>query len=280
MKSRNILYIVITIICVISIIIAVYYQIFGNDTKPSIITNNIGDAQINNNEDIDLELIKSEFNSLFTNELNTQGNTVTGIEKLNDNREVIYPAYNIKEEKEDKYSVDINLPVFNVKGTVASEFNQMTQAIFANKASEVLNNPEFYTIYNVDYIAYINDNILSLVIKSTLKEGANAQRVIVQTYNYDLQTGQKANLNSILESKTVNKQEINQKIERQVSYAATQAELISQATSQAVYKRDLNNAMYLIDNVNSFFIGEGGKIYIVYAYGNSNFTSEIDIIEI
>jgi len=156
----------------------------------------------------------------------------------------------------------------------------MTQAIFANKASEVLNNPEFYTIYNVDYIAYINDNILSLVIKSTLKEGANAQRVIVQTYNYDLQTGQKANLNSILESKTVNKQEINQKIERQVSYAATQAELISQATSQAVYKRDLNNAMYLIDNVNSFFIGEGGKIYIVYAYGNSNFTSEIDIIEI
>lgn len=46
----------------------------------------------------------------------------------------------------------------------------MTQSIFANKASEILNNK--YTekvIYSVDYISYVNDNILSLVIKSTLK---------------------------------------------------------------------------------------------------------------
>ena len=65
-----------------------------------------------------------------------------------------------------------------------------------------------------------------------------------------------------------------------MSYAASQAELISQVTSQTVYKRDLNNAMYLIDNVDNFFVGKDGKIYIIYAYGNSNFTSEIDIIEI
>lgn len=280
MKSRNILYIVISIICVISIIIAVYYQIFGNDERPSTVTNNIGNTQIDNSEEIDLEQIKNEFNSIFTNELNTQGNEIAGIEKLNADKELIYPAYTIKEEKEGKYSVNINLPVFNIKGETASEFNQTTQTIFANKASEVLNNSKFYTIYNVEYVSYINENILSLVIKSTLKEGANAQRVIVQTYNYDLQTGEKANLKDIIENKGIDKEQINKKIEKQVSYAEAQAELISQVTSQTVYKRDLNNAMYLIDNVDSFFIGEDGKIYLVYAYGNSNFTSEIDIIEI
>lgn len=278
MNSRNILYIVLSIVCVIAIVIAVYYQIFGNDVKPSIVTNNISNIQIDNSEEIDLEQIKNEFNKLFNNKLNTQGNEITGIEKLNADKELIYTAYTIKEEKEEKYSVNINLPVFNIKGTIASEFNQTTQTIFANKASEVLSGTEFYTIYNIEYVAYINENILSLVIKSTLKEGANAQRVIVQTYNYDLKTGEKASLKDILESKAIDKDEINKKIEKQVSYAANQAELISQVTSQTVYKRDLNNAMYLVDNVDSFFLGEDGEIYIVYAYGNSNFTSEIDII--
>lgn len=280
MKSRNVLYIVITIICVISIVIAVYYQIFGNDERPNDIGNDTGNTQINNNEEIDLEKIKNEFNNLFTNTLNTQGNEVTDIKKVYEDKELIYSIYTIKEEKEDKYDINLNLPVFNIKSTTASEYNGLTQKIFVDKANEIFKGTEFYTIYNVEYVAYINENVLSLVIKSTLKEGANAQRVIVQTYNYDLQTGEKADLKDILEIKKINKNEINKKIEKQVSYAAAQAELISQVTSQTVYKRDLNNAMYLIDNVNSFFIGEEGKIYIVYAYGNSNFTSEIDIIEI
>lgn len=279
MKSRNILYIVITIICVIAIVMAVYYQIFGNDENPSI-GNNVGNTQVNNPDEIDLEKIKNEFNNIFTNTLNTQGNEVKDIEKRYSDKEIVYSIYTIKEEKEDKYSVNLNLPLINIKTKTANELNQITQKVFVNKANEILEDTEFYTIYNVEYAAYINENILSLVIKSTLKEGTNAQRVIVQTYNYDLETGEKANLKDILENKQVNKDEINRKIEKQVSYAAAQAELISQATSQTVYKRDLNNAMYLIDNVNSFFIGEDGKIYIVYAYGNSNFTSEIDIIEI
>lgn len=280
MKSRNVLYIVITIICVIAIVVAVYYQIFGNDERPNNIGNNNGNTQINNSDEIDLEKIKNEFNNLFTNTLNTQGNEITDIKKVYEDKELIYSIYTIKEEKEDKYNINLNLPVFNIKSTTASEYNSLTQKIFVDKANEIFKGTEFYTIYNVEYAAYINESILSLVIKSTLKEGANAQRVIVQTYNYDLQTGEKADLKDILESKQVNKDEINKKIERQVSYAAAQAELISQVTSQTVYKRDLNNAMYLIDNVNNFFIGEEGKIYIVYAYGNSNFTSEIDIIEI
>ena len=69
----------------------------------------------------------------------------------------------------------------------------------------------------------------------------------------------------------------------QVNEANEQAEAISQAlaaTGQSVYKRDINNAMYVTDNVNHFFVGPDGQIYIIYPYGNANFTSEIDIIKI
>ena len=56
--------------------------------------------------------------------------------------------------------------------------------------------------------------------------------------------------------------------------------MISEATGQIVYKRDLNNAMYLTENATNFFLGKDGQIYIVYAYGNNNVTSEIDIIKL
>ena len=79
-----------------------------------------------------------------------------------------------------------------------AEFNRTTQAIFADKANDVLSKSDKYTIYNVEYVAYLNENILSLVIKSTLKEGDSAQRIIVQTYNYDIETGKKLTLNEVL----------------------------------------------------------------------------------
>lgn len=285
MNKRNLLYITISIICVIAIIMAVYYQIFNKTQNRNVINDeNIIDEEQGENKQ-DLEQIKAEFDSLFNNTFDDQGYDITKIKKIEgfEDKDIIYAAYNIKEEKENQYNVDINLPVFNVNGEVSQEFNSITQSIFANKAGEILTNTEKYTIYGVDYIAYLNENILSLVIKSTLKEGNNPQRVIVQTYNYDIITGKKVSLNEILEQKQIDSKIVNQKIEEIVTEANKQAEALSNAlsaTGQAVYKRDLNNAMYVADNVNYFFIGLDGQIYILYPYGNSNYTSEIDIIKI
>lgn len=61
---------------------------------------------------------------------------------------------------------------------MASEFNATTQSIFANKAGNVLSNSQSYTIYDVEYVGYLNENILSLVIKSTLKEGNNLKELL------------------------------------------------------------------------------------------------------
>ena len=284
MKKRNILYIVIAAICVIAIIVGVYAQVFGDKPKQNTIKNEV----INTGDDdtaTDPEVLKQEFTSLFNNSFDDQGYDKTSIKKLAgyEEQDVIYAVYRIKEEKDEKYSVNINIPVFNVDGEVASEFNATTQSIFANKAGNVLSNSQSYTIYDVEYVGYLNENVLSLVIKSTLKEGNNPQRIIVQTYNYDITTGKKLTLNEVLEAKGISEKEVNKKIERQVTEANKNAEALSEALAgagQTVYKRDVNNAMYVTDNVNHFFVGLDGQIYIVYPYGNSNFTSEMDIIKV
>ena len=45
-----------------------------------------------------------------------------------------------------------------------------------------------------------------------------------------------------------------------------------------VYIRDLTSDIYTVDNANGYFLGPDGKLYIVYAYGNGEYTSKMDII--
>ena len=42
--------------------------------------------------------------------------------------------------------------------------------------------------------------------------------------------------------------------------------------------RDVNADKYKIENAEEFFIGEKGYLYVVYPYGNNEFTSEMDVI--
>ena len=45
-----------------------------------------------------------------------------------------------------------------------------------------------------------------------------------------------------------------------------------------IYKRNVEDDMYKIENSDNYFLGPQGEIYIIYAYGNMNFTSERDIV--
>ena len=281
MDKRNIMYISISVICVLAIILGVYYQIFAdkvvNENDLNEIENTVGETDADDPNDL-----IDEFNALFDNKFHAQGYSTDQITKIKglESKDFIYPAYDIKKEDKELYSIDIKLPVFNVAGDIPTEFNNRTQSIFANKASTILTTASKYTIYNIEYVAYLNENILTLVIKATLKEGNSAQRTIVQAYNYDILSKTKVTLNDVLEDRGIDKKDVNKKIDTQVKEAARQAQLISEATGQVVYKRDLTNAMYLTENVTNFFLGEDGQIYIIYAYGNNNVTSEIDIIKI
>ena len=279
-KNRMIIFILIGGFCVLAIIAAIYAQFVATDyddigDEPTI---NVGN---NNNTGVEREKnqdeIKTQFNGLFTNTVNAGDYDLSTVDKLYDDRDIVYSAYTINESN-DNYEINVNLHVVNIAGDVVSEFNGITQELFADKAAEVMNSVNAYkTIYNVDYAVFINNGILSVAIKSLLKEGNNPQRTIVQTYNYDLQTGERVEIGRILSNLGLTTDEVQNKIREIVTEAADAANILEQS-GYSVFKRNLEDAMYNMNNLSTYMLGPSNELYIIFAYGNKNFTSEMDIV--
>lgn len=276
MKNQKLIFILLGAFCVLALIAGIYAQFFVGSSNNNNIQN--PDNSINNEiKPKTQEEIKSQLNSLFTNEIISNDYDETNLQKRDASKGIVYSAYDIQKQ-EGNYELDVHLPVININDSVATDFNKMTQSIFANKASEILNNK--YTekvIYSVDYISYVNDNILSLVIKSTLKQGNNPQRVIVQAYNYNLETGEKVQLVDVLAKRNIIQSDCQNKIHEIVTKAQEEAQVLVQS-GYTVYNRNLSDSMYQISNISTFFLGKNEELYIIFAYGNQNFTSEMDVV--
>ena len=274
MKNQKIIFILVGAFCVFALIAGIYTQFFvgnkGSDYTQNPTDNISGDSRPKTQEEI-----KNQLKSLFTNDF--INNSTYEVQKANDSKDIVYSAYDIH-KKEELYEVDIHLPVINISGDVPASFNKITQSVFADEASKILNKK--YTekvIYDVNYISYINDNILSLAIKSTLKRGNNPQREIIQTYNYNLETGEKVELVDVLTKRNIVQSECQNKINQVVSKAQEEAQILVKSGYQ-VYNRDLSNSIYQLSNISNFFLGSTGELYIIFAYGNQNFTAEMDVV--
>ena len=269
---RYIMYTVIIIFCIVAIGIAVYAQFFVKEPVQDAYGNDItAGGNIVTTQDIN-----QSFLDLFTNEFygNYDENNVT---KLDNNKEIVYTFYSENQTIDGKYSMNINIP--DIQSDVVTEFNNLTQSIFVDKINAIMSGNGVYTIYNLDYTSYINNNILSLAIKATIKEGDNPQRVIVQTYNYNLETNEKVTVKDILEDRDIDETVVENRIKTVVQNAINDANKMAES-GYTVYQRDIDDEMYQIDNVANFMEGPNGELYIIFAYGNNNYTSEMDIIEI
>ena len=177
MKNPKILYVLIGAFCILAVIAGIYAQFFVKDEdKDNIILPNLNTTTDDNVVEKTAEEIKTQFTNLFTNVLNKGEYDTTNIQKIVTQNDIVYSAYDI-EDKKESYEIDIHLPVMNIQGEVPTSFNKITQDLFANKASEIMNSQNATkTLYQIDYVSYINGDILSLIIKATLKEGNNPQR--------------------------------------------------------------------------------------------------------
>ncbi|MGN1383724.1 MAG: hypothetical protein ACI4XD_00305 [Clostridia bacterium] len=280
MKEAKIIYVIISIICVISIIIGVYEQFFNKkDDNTNISTNGKVEEPIEQIKEKTMEEIKDEFNAIFINSFSSEGKDISDIERINKEKNIVYAAYNIQQEN-DFLNIDLNIPVINIKGDIPKEFNKITQEVFVKKANEVMENTNVSEkiIYSIDYAAYINGDILSVIIKSSLKQGNNPQRIIVQTYNYNIKTKEKVTLSNIIEQKNIDEQKLKSKIDRALQIVKREEEILTQS-GYSVYVRDLNSDVYKLENITNFFLDNDEKLYIIFAYGNQNFTSELDIVK-
>lgn len=268
-KRLKILYISILAICFIAIVLTIIIQI----TKESETTG----TSLPTLTESELNQYKDEFYDIFENKVNYAENNSYKITKVESKEEIVYLGYQSHEKNLNDYELDVNIPYINIENEKIVEFNTKIKEVFEKKAKSILNSKNDNVIYTVKYSAYVSNNILSLVVRSTLKEGTNPQRDIIQTYNYDLENQKEYTIDDILQAKGITKKEANQKIKEEIKKAQQKAEEL-QKLGYTTYTRDYTSDMYSIGNVNEYFMGEENALYIIYAYGNENNTNEMDIV--
>lgn len=268
-KRRISIYIISLIICILAVIIVVGVQILGND----VIDNMFGINKIVKRTEQEEAELKANFETIFDNKTDDKGNY--NIQKIESNKEIVYNSYQ-KEEKNENYELNVNLPYINIQNKEIKDFNKEIKNTFEAKAEEILNSIESNSIYTVKYKAYVENNILSVVIYSDLKQDTSAQRVIVQTFNFDLERNKKLALEDLIELYDLSKNEIQNKINTDIKEEQRKAEDLKEL-GYNLFSRDLNNTMYKVENISEYFV-YNNNIYIIFAYGNDKITSEMDLV--
>lgn len=265
-KKQLIIIIGIILVCSIAIAIGIYAQVTNSKitkTKEEKIEANYED-------------LKNNFDTIFTNTVNKEG--AINVENANVNYdELIETKYNVNEKKETKYSIVAKIPLFKKETETTKKINQEIFNAFGGKIVDIITNSNTDTIYNLGYVGYINDNILSLVIKCTLKEGTKAQRTIIQTYNYNIDEDRIVTLDEIMQKRNLDKEKVQNQITQEITKLSKQnASFANQGYN--VYVRNPNDDIYKVENTPNFFLGKNKTLYLVYAYGNNDYTSETDLV--
>lgn len=269
-RIRIIIYSILLIICVVAVGIAIY-QFFA-DEKLGVIVG-ITNSETNTEE---YEKIKAEFDTIFGNNLNGTVSEQVHINKQEQDKDIVYTHYQKEENVANDYNINVNIPYINIDSDIIKKYNKEISDNFEAKAINTLNSTDKNTIYTVEYEATIENNILSLTIHSNLKEGNSAQRVLVQTYNYDLVNNKEITLQEMLQLKQIDKAEAQTKIRSSIQTEQQKAEELIKVGYQ-VYQRDYTSDIYSIEKSTEFFV-YNNYLYIVYAYGNQTNTTTLDLV--
>ena len=255
-RIRIIIYSILLIICVVAVGIAIY-QFFA-DEKLGVIVG-ITNSETNTEE---YEKIKAEFDTIFGNNLNGTVSEQVHINKQEQDKDIVYTHYQKEENVANDYNINVNIPYINIDSDIIKKYNKEISDNFEAKAINTLNSTDKNTIYTVEYEATIENNILSLIIHSNLKEGNSAQRVLVQTYNYDLVNNKEITLQEMLQLKQIDKAEAQTKIRSSIQTEQQKAEELIKVGYQ-VYQRDYTSDIYSIEKSTEFFV-YNNYLYIVY----------------
>ena len=267
-----IIYTVSIITCIIAVIIAGLSIYYGSDELDRLIT--IGGSSLTQ-ADEEYQLLVSNFDDIFQNHLE-EYRTDVSIQKIDEAQEIVYTYYTKEENKKNSYDMNINIPYINIDNETIAAYNEEIKQTYEQKAESTLQTENENIIYTLQYEATIENDILSLIIRANLKEGSSAQRLIVQTFNYDLRNNKEITLEEMISLKQLNANDVQNKIDAEITSQHQRVEDL-RSLGYGVFERNPENEMYKIENSQDFFVKDG-NIYIIYAYGNENMTSEMDLV--
>ena len=269
-KRRIIIYSIAIFACILAIVVVIGIQILGND----VVDNFFGVSKITKKTEEEEDRLKANFDTLFQNQL--ENNNSYEVKKIDENKDIVYTNYENTDKSANNYEMNVNLPYINIKNQSVQDYNENIKNIFQAKAEEVLKSTNSNVIYTVKYEAYIENNILSLIIYSDLKQDASAQRIIIQTFNFNLETNKELILEDIIKIYELDEKTVQDKIDNEIKNEEKKAEDLK-ALGYNVFTRDTKSDMYKIKNATEFFV-HNNNLYIIYAYGNDKLTSERDIV--
>lgn len=273
MKKRTIVIYSISIIaCIIAIVVIIGIQVLGDD----VINKLFGINKITNKTEQEEEYLKVNFEKLFNNELENKSDY--NVSKIDNTKNIIFTNYQKEDKVEKNYELNVKIPYINIKNKTIQKYNEKISDIFETKAEEILKSTDNNVIYTVKYQAYIENNILSLIIYSDLKQNSSAQRTIYQTFNFNLETNKELNLEDIIKVYGLNKQEVQNKINDDIKEEEKKSQDLIDI-GYNVFTRDTKSDIYNIENATEFFV-HNNNLYIIYAYGNDQITSEMDLVVI
>ena len=267
-----IIYTVSIITCIIAVIIAGLSIYYGSDELDRLIT--IGGSSLTQ-ADEEYQLLVSNFDDIFQNHLE-EYRTDVSIQKIDEAQEIVYTYYTKEENKKNSYDMNINIPYINIDNETIAAYNEEIKQTYEEKAESTLQTENENIIYTLQYEATIENDILSLIIRANLKEGSSAQRLIIQTFNYDLRNNKEITLEEMINLKQLNANDVQNKIDAEITSQHQRVEDL-RSLGYGVFERNPENEMYKIENSQDFFVKDG-NIYIIYAYGNENMTSEMDLV--
>ena len=269
-KRRIIIYSIAIFACILAIVVVIGIQILGND----VVDNFFGVSKITKKTEEEENRLKANFDTLFQNQL--ENNSSCEVKKIDKNKDIVYTNYENTDKSANNYEMNVNLPYINIKNQSVQDYNENIKNIFQAKAEEVLKSTNSNVIYTVKYEAYIENNILSLIIYSDLKQDASAQRIIIQTFNFNLETNKELTLEDIIKIYELDEKTVQDKIDNEIKTEEKKAEDLK-ALGYNVFTRDTKSDMYKIKNATEFFV-HNNNLYIIYAYGNDKLTCERDIV--
>ena len=274
-SSRDLTFLIILFICIISMLIAVYAQFFYkySSTDALMLGINVG----NTKTEEEYAELRNSFENLFTNEFKIDSNQdMSKVSKIKQEVQLVFTNYDLSQKSEENFEINAKIPAININTDLAKAINNEIKIKFYHKISQIINDKSFYTNYNVSYISYCNQGVLSIAIKANLKEGSNPERVIIETYNYNIENNQLITLSDIIVSKNKKEKEVQNAIEKEIKKSASNAKALSEYYD--AYQRNVNDEIYKIEKSNQFLVTQDGYVYVIYAYGNNENTNEMDIV--
>ena len=269
-KKRDIIiYTICIIVCVVALTVAVTVQVLGED-----VANNVFHAnklQIASEEE--QVKLRSDFENMFDNKFSGQ---IEGMQKKYNDKNFVFTSYQNEDTVADSYNLNVHIPNFNIVDDELEKLNNKISTEYKQQVNKILNNKGNVIVYSIEYTSYVEDDILVLIIRSNLKENNNAQKQMIYTYNYDLKNKKIINFEDIIDKLNYNKNDVQNAIYDYIQIQENNSKSLKNL-GYGIYVRNSKDDLYKIENTKQFFV-QNGKLYILYPYGNSLATSEMDIV--